>query len=348
MNRFFTVFAIIVMCLSMAITVFANDYHEFVKEDLLPQWPLKIGGPYYITGLDYYRTYKSAKYPDGEHNGMDISVQDAEVYPVYKGTVIAADHAGDAGYMVSIRHNVNGKIYYSRYLHLQPDSIRVAVGEEVSEDTVIAISGGSGATKSNDDYGRHLHLDIVRGDGDSYRDRGYTFDYFINNPSAMKNVRFQGVWENTNGSEKSAYWEWIVQNSKRVNGDFVVNPVDSVGTVKSEAPKPVKGKVNEGKDISSLSKEQIPVNTGISSSEQNIVAEASLPEDTSVDTMPSEIPEDLLKVAYSDDSSSDSKVYRKSITLDDTTASYLWLRVFVMLSGCLLLVFGIRFSLRRN
>ena len=36
LNRFLTVFAIIVMCLSMAITVFANDYHEFVKEDLLP------------------------------------------------------------------------------------------------------------------------------------------------------------------------------------------------------------------------------------------------------------------------------------------------------------------------
>lgn len=235
MKRF--IYIILAACIILSnacICTFADNSREFAVEDLKPQWPLRTGGPYYITGVDYYRTLKPIEHPDGEHNGIDVSVNGVEVYPVYDGIVQQAAHVESAGYMVELKHNVNGKIYYSRYLHLRPHSIKVKVGDTVTTDTVLGISGGSGETGSNNDYGKHLHFDIVKDGCQNYQDRGYTFDYYINNRTELKNVRFLSEWENTNGSEKSCYWNWIVSNSERINGDYVIKA--TVNSVSPAAP----------------------------------------------------------------------------------------------------------------
>ncbi|MBR2885490.1 MAG: M23 family metallopeptidase, partial [Clostridia bacterium] len=224
MKKILGLIVLIAMCFSIAMPTLANDYHKFAKEDLKPQWPIKTDRVFYITGLDYYKT-------QGKHNGIDVGNKNnvaEDIYPIAKGTVI--DSSNDSGYnssmgyYVIIEHSVNGKKYYSRYLHFQKGSVPsyIKKGSPVELNTVIGKMGNTG--KSG---GMHLHFDITNTNNGTYDEltklRGYTFDYYINNPIALSNVRLSSTWTNSSGSKNSAYWDWIIKNSKRVNGDYVLN-----------------------------------------------------------------------------------------------------------------------------
>jgi murein DD-endopeptidase MepM/ murein hydrolase activator NlpD len=68
---------------------------------------------------------------------------------------------GGGGYIVKLRHKVNGEWITSAYMHLKKGSIKAAgikVGDRVQEGQKIGESGNTGAST-----GPHLHFEIQRG-----------------------------------------------------------------------------------------------------------------------------------------------------------------------------------------
>jgi murein DD-endopeptidase MepM/ murein hydrolase activator NlpD len=102
------------------------------------------------------------------HNGVDFaSAIGTPVKAIADGRVIFAgpsslknkdgEPAG-GGYLIKIRHKVEGKFITSAYMHLRKGSLKVKKGELVIEGETIAQSGNTGAST-----GPHLHFEIQRG-----------------------------------------------------------------------------------------------------------------------------------------------------------------------------------------
>lgn len=102
------------------------------------------------------------------HNGCDYAVAiGREVKAIEAGKVLFAgpstlkfpngEPAG-GGYIVKIRHKVNGEWITSAYMHLRKNSITVKKGQLVTEGQVIGLSGNTGEST-----GPHLHFEIQRG-----------------------------------------------------------------------------------------------------------------------------------------------------------------------------------------
>lgn len=97
------------------------------------------------------------------HLGTDIKTNDGtnagqtEVYPIADGVVLYSgnDERGWGLYMV-VQHAVN---LFTLYAHLE--DFRVSANQEVTRDTVIAISDNSGAGSD----GPHLHLEVTNAGG---------------------------------------------------------------------------------------------------------------------------------------------------------------------------------------
>lgn len=121
-----------------------------------------ISGKYYWSVSGLY--YSGGKY----HGGNDISVSEGStVVAMDGGVVVSADTTTNkksscsSGYhtngycsfgkFVGIKHEINGKTYYSVYAHLS--SISVKVGDKVSQGQEIAKSGNTGNST-----GPHLHI----------------------------------------------------------------------------------------------------------------------------------------------------------------------------------------------
>ncbi len=99
------------------------------------------------------------------HAAIDIATPiGTSVYSVAPGYVAKTIRSNTGGgNQIIIHHLVNGKYYTSYYCHLS--SINVTVGQIVTKDTVIALSGNTGNST-----GPHLHLGMANG-------RWYT-DYY--------------------------------------------------------------------------------------------------------------------------------------------------------------------------
>jgi murein DD-endopeptidase MepM/ murein hydrolase activator NlpD len=105
------------------------------------------------------------------HNGVDYgSAIGTPVYAIARGTVVYAgasrlkfpdgEPAG-GGYIVRLRHKINGEWITSSYMHLKKGSIKEAgikVGDKVVEGQKIGESGNTGEST-----GPHLHFEIQRG-----------------------------------------------------------------------------------------------------------------------------------------------------------------------------------------
>ena len=102
------------------------------------------------------------------HNGVDYAgALGTPVHAIADGTVIFAgpstlkfktgEPAG-GGYLVKIRHKVNGKWITSAYMHLLKGSVAVKKGQKVEEGTVIGKLGNTGEAT-----GPHTHFEIQEG-----------------------------------------------------------------------------------------------------------------------------------------------------------------------------------------
>lgn len=117
------------------------------------------------------------------HNGVDYAVAlGTPVYAIARGTVIFAgpstlkfpngEPAG-AGYIVRLRHKIDGEWITSSYYHLKKGSIKEAgikLGQKVAEGQKLAESGNTGEST-----GPHLHFEIQRGYRYIYTSNGTRF-----------------------------------------------------------------------------------------------------------------------------------------------------------------------------
>ena len=78
--------------------------------------------------------------------------------------------------MVLIVHNVNGRLVFSQYAHVQPN-IPVSVGQTVDTNTVIAYMGSTGYST-----GCHLHLEMAEDYGWGYNGKYNQYINHIINP----------------------------------------------------------------------------------------------------------------------------------------------------------------------
>lgn len=97
------------------------------------------------------------------HSGTDL-VGSTEVYSTAAGVVAGIVRKSSCGgNMIFIHHKVNGVTYTSGYMHLR--TIDVSVGDVVTKDTRIAITGGDPSVETWDkcSTGRHLHFMMAYG-----------------------------------------------------------------------------------------------------------------------------------------------------------------------------------------
>lgn len=109
--------------------------------------------------------YYPASFGGGRHSGMDIAgPSGAPVKSPINGIVTIAQNITSAGGLgvspytgnnVMIIGSVNGKTYAIHLLHLQYNSIRVKVGQVVSQGDVVAARGSTGNSS-----GPHVHIDL--------------------------------------------------------------------------------------------------------------------------------------------------------------------------------------------
>jgi murein DD-endopeptidase MepM/ murein hydrolase activator NlpD len=121
----------------------------------------RISSPY---GWRIHPIEKTRKH----HNGVDYAVEVGRpVKAIEAGRVIFAGPStiklpsgepGGGGYIVKIRHKVNGEWITSSYMHLKKGSLQVKKKDLVIEGQKIAESGNTGAST-----GPHLHFEIQRG-----------------------------------------------------------------------------------------------------------------------------------------------------------------------------------------
>ena len=123
------------------------------------------------------------------HNGIDIAVaMGTPVYAAANGRVVSITRKYKCGgNIVVILHNINGKYYRTKYMHLA--TINVKEKQVVDVNTVIGTSGGGGYTlKKNGGWdtcstGAHLHFTILKGEDGSSSVNPRTF---INFPALKK------------------------------------------------------------------------------------------------------------------------------------------------------------------
>lgn len=114
-------------------------------------------------------------YGNGGHKGVDITRYcGAPIYAIAPGTVYYKGNTLDnyGAYMVLIVHNVNGKLVFSQYAHVQPN-IPISVGQFVDNNTIIAYMGTTGYST-----GCHLHLEMSQYYGWAYNG---TYRQYVNN-----------------------------------------------------------------------------------------------------------------------------------------------------------------------
>ena len=184
------------------------DIYVSASAEFQPLWPLNA---YRINALDHYS--------DGRpHNGIDIAaaggtevraVAEGIVDRIYNGCTHISnenDTCGSTwGNYVLIKHTVNGKTYYSRYAHLQNNSIVVTPGESVAAGQRIGLSGSSGSSS-----GYHLHLELYEGSRTAAK-ACQSFQYYKNNPSVIDGVTFS-----SHIPTSSVYFgDWVLSNCIR-------------------------------------------------------------------------------------------------------------------------------------
>jgi murein DD-endopeptidase MepM/ murein hydrolase activator NlpD len=150
----------------------------------------KISSPY---GWRIHPILKTRRH----HNGCDYaSAVGTPVKAIEAGKVLFAgpsslkfpngEPAG-GGYIVKIRHKVNGEWITSAYMHLAKGSIRVKKGQLITEGVIIGLSGNTGEST-----GPHLHFEIQRGKNYIWTNNGTRYTEptsYIKTQIAMEKIK---------------------------------------------------------------------------------------------------------------------------------------------------------------
>jgi hypothetical protein len=121
-------------------------------------WPTSGTGAYTFNSLWGFR-----QYDDNHHQGIDINVYEKPVYAIADGIVVTADTSlsTSQGIFIVIRHEVNGNVIYSRYMHLESIASGISTSSPnniVSKGQPIGTSGDTGENGHTGSY--HLHFQI--------------------------------------------------------------------------------------------------------------------------------------------------------------------------------------------
>jgi murein DD-endopeptidase MepM/ murein hydrolase activator NlpD len=111
------------------------------------------------------------------HNGVDYATPvGTPVKAIANGKVLfsgpstikfpSGEPAG-GGYLVKLRHKINGEWITSAYFHLKKGSLTAKKGDTVLEGEILGLSGNTGEST-----GPHLHFEIQRGKNYIYTNNG--------------------------------------------------------------------------------------------------------------------------------------------------------------------------------
>ena len=140
----------------------AGYYDVTADEDEITQigkFPVPVTGSFTVTS-GYGERIHPVKKIKSFHYGIDIAgAHHCKIISIADGTVVFAGMSDDT-HIVKIRHtDENGKVFYSRYLHLA--DIYVTEGQTVTAKQVIGTEGGAeGELGAGVSTGPHLHFEL--------------------------------------------------------------------------------------------------------------------------------------------------------------------------------------------
>ncbi|MFF1571150.1 M23 family metallopeptidase [Leifsonia sp. NPDC058292] len=120
------------------------------------QWPFPVGVPI----SDYYGA-RSAPTEGASTNHLGVDFAPGSGVPIQiiadgvVREVVNSDNGG-CGVNVTIDHMIAGALVSSKYCHMAPGSVRVAVGQQVKVADIVGLVGNTGVST-----GAHLHLEIL-------------------------------------------------------------------------------------------------------------------------------------------------------------------------------------------
>jgi hypothetical protein len=89
------------------------------------------------------------------HAGQDYAAPaGTPIYAAAAGEVVTAGMVDGTG-TVTIKHDIDGQVWYTSYLHMYADGIYVHVGDKVTAGQLIAAVGSTGRST-----GAHLHFEV--------------------------------------------------------------------------------------------------------------------------------------------------------------------------------------------
>ncbi|WP_164990381.1 M23 family metallopeptidase [Agromyces albus] len=125
------------------------------------QWPFAVG--VHIGDRFGYRDCYGCS---TNHGGQDFNPGlGAEIQSIADGTVVVAENGGGSlGVVMMIDHEIDGQKVTSVYAHMEYDSMRFAVGDQVGVGDVVGTTGDTGMST-----GPHLHFEIRLGGVDGMK-----------------------------------------------------------------------------------------------------------------------------------------------------------------------------------
>lgn len=118
-------------------------------------WGYPLAGEYYKGRGFGYDPVDGCSYCSTNHKGYDMAQGcDSTIYAAGPGEVITAGSYYGWGNTVRIDH---GDGLLTLYGHMQWDSIRVAVGQQITAGTPLGAEGNTGAS-----FGCHLHFEVQK------------------------------------------------------------------------------------------------------------------------------------------------------------------------------------------
>ena len=119
---------------------------------------------YPIAGEKFKSTSQFGMRQGSKHKGIDLKADSGDrVVAALPGTVIKSDDSSDPngyGGQILIRHEVDGKVYFTRYAHLRKRYVvsneKVKQGQKIGES-----GGGENDPNKGRSTGPHLHFELL-------------------------------------------------------------------------------------------------------------------------------------------------------------------------------------------